>query len=108
PIADETMLTTPSKRTEPRIPFGAVVERGLLAVGTVLSDPSGRYTAKVRADGTLISATHRGSIHQVGAAVQGAPACNGWTFWHVKMGNNLVAIDAFRQKVRAELEPTLN
>ena len=55
-----------------------------------------------------ISADHRGSIHQVGAAVQGAPACNGWTFWHVKMGNNLVAIDAFRQKVRAELEPTIN
>jgi modification methylase len=108
PIADEKMLITPSKRTEPRIPFGTVVERGLLPVGTVLSDPSGRYTAKVRADGTLISATHRGSIHQVGAAVQGAPACNGWTFWHVKLGNNLVAIDAFRQKVRAELEPTLN
>jgi len=108
PIADETMLTTPSKRSEPRIPFGTVVERGMLPVGTVLSDPSGRYTAKVRADGTLISAAHRGSIHQVGAAVQGAPACNGWTFWHVKLGNNLVSIDAFRQKVRAELEPTIN
>ncbi len=102
---DETMLATPNKRTEPRIPFGTVVERGLLPAGTVLSDPSGRFTAKVRADGTLISATHRGSIHQVGAAVQGAPACNGWTFWHVKMGKNLVSIDAFRQKVRAELEP---
>ena len=105
PITDEKMLFTHSKRSEPRIPFGTVVERGLLPAGTVLSDPSGRFTAKVRADGTLISATHRGSIHQVGAAVQGAPACNGWTSWHVKMGNNLVAIDAFRQKVRAELEP---
>ena len=103
PITDEKMLFTHSKRAEPRIPFGTVVERGLLPAGTVLSDPSGRFTAKVRADGTLISATHRGSIHQVGAAVQGAPACNGWTFWHVKMGNNLVAIDAFRQKVRAEM-----
>ena len=104
PITDETMLTTFSKRSEPRIPFGTVVERGLLPVGTVLSDPSGRFTAKVRADGSLISATHRGSIHQVGAAVQGAPACNGWTFWHVKMGNDLVSIDAFRQKVRAEMD----
>jgi modification methylase len=103
PLGDEKLLTTQSKRSEPRIPFGTVVERGLLPVGTVLSDPSGRFTAKVRADGTLISATHRGSIHQVGAAVQGAPACNGWTFWHVKLGNNLVAIDAFRQKVRAEM-----
>ncbi len=103
PVVDEKLLATVSKRSEARIPFGTVVERGFLPPGTVLSDPSGRFTAKVRADGTLISATHRGSIHQVGAAVQGAPACNGWTFWHVKMGNNLVAIDAFRQKVRAEL-----
>jgi len=103
PIAEEKLLITPSKRSEPRIPFGTVVERGLLRVGTVLSDPSGRFTAKVRADGTVISAEHRGSIHQVGAAVQGAPACNGWTFWHMRVGNNMVAIDALRQKVRAEL-----
>ena len=103
PIADDSILSTPSKRSEPRIPFGAVVERGLLTPGTVLSDSSGRFTAKVRADGTLISSDHRGSIHQVGAAVQGAPACNGWTFWHVRMGKSMVAIDLLRQKVRAEL-----
>ncbi len=102
-VANPMDLITPSKRAEPRIPFGAVVERGLLTPGTTLSDPSGRFTARVRADGTLISAAHRGSIHQVGAAVQGAPACNGWTFWHVKMGESLVAIDVLRQKVRAEL-----
>ena len=89
------------------IPFGTVVERGLLPVGTVLSDPTGRFTAKVRADGTLISSDYRGSIHQVGAAVQGAPACNGWTFWHVRMGKSLVAIDMLRQKVRAEMGPAL-
>jgi modification methylase len=103
PVTDLADLMTPSKRTEPRIPFGTVVERGLLTPGTTLSDPSGRFTARVRADGTVISATHRGSIHQVGAAVQGAPACNGWTFWHVKMGGSLVAIDVLRQQVRAEL-----
>ena len=107
PITDESVLMTPSKRSEPRIPFGAVVERGLLQPGTVLMDPSGRHTARVRADGTLMSSDargdHRGSIHQVGAAVQGAPACNGWTFWHMRVGKNLVAIDMLRQKVRAEM-----
>src|SRR6185295_13689034 len=36
PISDEKLLVTPSKRTEPRIPFGTVVERGLLPAGTVL------------------------------------------------------------------------
>jgi modification methylase len=107
PVADEKLLTTPSKRSEPRIPFGSVVERGLLEPGTVLCDASGRFTAKVRADGTLISSDHRGSIHQVGAAVMGAPACNGWTFWHMKMDKGLVAIDVLRQKVRAELGQTL-
>lgn len=107
PVSDEKLLTTVSKRSEPRIPFGSVVERGLLIPGTVLCDASGRHTAKVRADGTLISSDHRGSIHQVGAAVMGAPACNGWTFWHVNMGAGLVAIDVLRQKVRAELGETL-
>jgi len=107
PVSDEKLLLTPSKRNEPRIPFGSVVERGLLSPGTVLCDSSGRHTAKVRADGTLISSDHRGSIHQVGAAVMGAPACNGWTFWHMKMGANLVAIDVLRQKVRAELGEAL-
>jgi modification methylase len=57
----------------------------------------------VRADGTLISTDHKGSIHQVGAAVQGAPACNGWTFWCVKIDGKRVPIDVLRQKLRAEL-----
>ncbi|MDG2243244.1 MAG: site-specific DNA-methyltransferase [Rhodospirillaceae bacterium] len=102
-IEDKTLLDTPSKRAQPRIPFGSVVERGLLRPGAVLTDIAGRYTAKVKADGTLISDEHKGSIHQVGAAVQGAPACNGWTFWHMKMKGSRVAIDVLRQKVRAEL-----
>ena len=106
-IEDQTLFDTPSKRAQPRIPFGSVVERGLLRPGTVLTDVAGRYAAKVKADGTLISAEHRGSIHQVGAAVQGAPACNGWTFWHMDMKGTKVAIDVLRQKVRAELGEAL-
>jgi modification methylase len=106
-IEDQTLLHTPSKRSQPRIPFGSVVERGLLRPGTVLTDFAGRFTAKVKADGTLISAEHKGSIHQVGAAVQGAPACNGWTFWHMSMKGGKVAIDVLRQKVRAELGETM-
>jgi modification methylase len=71
----------------------------------VLVSPNKRWTAKVRADGTVISADHRGSIHQVAAAVQGAPACNGWEFWCVPSndGKKLVPIDLFRQRLRAEL-----
>jgi modification methylase len=96
-------VTTAGKREEPRIPFGALIERGLLKPGDLLFDASRRFTAKVRADGTLISADARGSIHQVGAQVQGAPACNGWAFWHVDQKGRAVSIDVLRQKVRAEM-----
>lgn len=103
PMEDPDIVATPSKREEPRIPFGWLVERGLLHPGMVLESPDGRWTARVRADGTLIAAEHRGSIHQVGALVQGAPACNGWQFWCVRLEGKRVAIDVLRQKLRAEL-----
>jgi len=104
PIAtDVSLLETPSKRREPRIPFGWLVERGLLSAGDILSSPCKRWSAKVRADGTVISSDHRGSIHQVGAAVQGAPSCNGWTFWCLDFEGQPKPIDILRQKLRAEL-----
>jgi len=97
------IVATPAKRDEPRIPFGWLVERGYLSPGTLLTSANRRWTAKVRADGTLISADCRGSIHQVGAHVQGAPACNGWEFWYLEVEGKLVPIDLLRQKLRAEL-----
>jgi modification methylase len=92
-----------SKRAEPRIPFGTLVERGLIAPGAVLYDPSRRFSARVRADGTVISLDQKGSIHQVGASLQGAPSCNGWTFWHFESKGSLVPIDMLRQQIRSEL-----
>ena len=102
-IEDKTLVMNESKRSLPRIPFGTVVERGLIRPGTVLTDPRKRYTAKVRADGTLVTSDFKGSIHQVGAFVQKAPACNGWQFWHMVVKGKLVPIDVMREKVRAEL-----
>ena len=101
--APEDTVTTPSKREEPRIPFGILIERGLLKPGDVLFDAQKRWTARVRADGSVISSETRGSIHQVGAQVQGAPACNGWAFWYVEQKGKPVPIDLLRQKVRAEM-----
>jgi modification methylase len=103
PPQDVSLVATPSKRAEPRIPFGWLVERGLLSAGDVLTDQSGRWQAKVRADGTLVCADATGSIHRVGAHVQGAPACNGWVFWHINVEGKPVPIDVLRQKIRAEL-----
>ena len=94
-------------RAAKRVPFGWLIERGLLEPGSeVLFDASGAagVSARVRADGTLIAADfRRGSIHKVGAHVQGAPACNGWTFWYMRHQGKDVPIDLFRQKLRAEL-----
>jgi modification methylase len=104
PIADHSLLCSPQKRSEPRVPFGTVLERGLLTPGDLLFGGTRQnFTAKVRADGTLITGEHRGSIHKVGALVQGAPACNGWTFWHFQAGQEILPIDVLRQKIRAEL-----
>ncbi len=103
PIDDLELIDIPSKREEPRVPFGSLVERGLLEPGTVLYSQNRRWQAKVRADGSLITADFKGSIHQVGAHVQGAPACNGWQFWCVDVEGKLVPIDLLRQKFRAEM-----
>jgi modification methylase len=101
--ANDVIEVTRSKRAEPRIPFGTLIERGLLPPGTVLTCARGRYRAKVRADGTLVCADATGSIHRMGAHVQGLDACNGWTFWHFENAGHLVPIDLLRQRMRAEL-----
>lgn len=101
PIADPALLATPEKREEPRIPFGCLVENGLLQPGDMLFDQHRRYTARVAADGTIVTADHRGSIHRVGALVQNAPACNGWVFWHTEINGRAQPIDVFRQKLRS-------
>ncbi len=91
-----------SKRAEPRVPFGQLVERGFLRPGETLVSPRGK-AAKVRADGTLVADGIKGSIHQVGAALENAPSCNGWTYWHIKREGKPVSIDVFRQQIRAEM-----
>jgi modification methylase len=99
----EALQTTTSKRAEPRVPFGQLVERGMLRPGEELFSANGRHKAKVRADGTLIAADKKGSIHQVGAACEKAPSCNGWTYWCFKKEGERVPIDLLRQQIRAEM-----
>ena len=103
----EGLEVSTSKRAEPRVPFGQIVERGMLNPGEWLYSLNGRAKAKVRADGTLImsdgNGDTKGSIHQVGAHVEGAPSCNGWTYWCFKRDGQQVPIDVLRQQVRAEM-----
>ena len=97
----QTQFTIKNEKQEPRIPFGSLLEKGLITPGELLTDFRKRWIAKVRADGSLISDKNKGSIHSVGAALQGLPACNGWTFWHIKRSGRLVPIDNLRTIIRS-------
>lgn len=103
PLDQDSLQIAKGKRGEPRIPFGALIELGLILPGTALYDPAARHEAKVRADGSIACGSAQGSIHKIGAHVQGALACNGWTFWHYEAEGTLRPIDALREAARAKL-----
>ena len=100
-IVSKELIQTPRKTAEPRIPFGHLLEQGLISPGELLQDSRNRWSAKIRADGSLISKDSKGSIHSVGAHLQGLQACNGWTFWHIKRSGKLIPIDNLRHAARA-------
>jgi modification methylase len=103
PLDESAMRTVPDKRDQPRVAFGTLVESGLVPAGTTLTDAKRRWNASVRADGSIACEAHSGSIHKVGAALQSAPSCNGWTFWHVAGDGAPMPLDALRQQYLAAL-----
>lgn len=107
-IIDDTVFEpTIGKKAEPRIPFGSVIEHGLLKPGQKLFDAKRRFCAVVKADGSLQTGGQSGSIHRLGAKLQGLPSCNGWTFWHLPPENEkdkeMVSIDSLRQQLKQEI-----
>jgi modification methylase len=104
-LENEVLKVSTGRKEEPRVPFGTLVERGLVSPGDILYDPAQRPAAKVRADGSIVCRNASGSIHKIAAIVMGAEACNGWTFWHVRQGKSFIPIDLLRQRVREEMTP---
>ncbi|CAH1655306.1 Modification methylase SmeI [Hyphomicrobiales bacterium] len=102
-LSGPVISAAPAKRTEPRVPFLALVEAGLVTPGETVTDHAGRHHAVIRADGTLCAGPAVGSIHKIGALVQGFPSCNGWTFWHLERNGVRVPIDDLRTTIRAEI-----
>ena len=96
PLDESSLATMQSRKSQPRVAFGAVVEAGLLKPGTRIFDKMRRWTATVRADGSVECGKEVGSIHHVGKTLQNAPSCNGWTFWHYEAGGEVKPIDAAR------------
>ncbi len=103
PLAEEAVATAPTRRSEPRVAFATIVEAGLARPGERLVDARRRHSAMVRADGALALGPAVGSIHKIGALVQGLPACNGWTFWHIERAGRLTPIDDLRAGIRAAM-----
>jgi modification methylase len=103
PLPPSALETAKGKRGEPRVPFGTIIELGIIEPGTALTDERGRIRAEVRADGTLAVAGRQGSIHRLGAEVQGKAACNGWTFWHYEAEGQRKPIDALREVAKRQL-----
>ena len=97
PLDESALTTMQSARAAPRVAFGALVEAGFLKPGTQLFDRKRSWIATVRADGSLVHDKQTGSIHSLGKDLQGAPSCNGWSFWHYELDGDVKPIDAARQ-----------
>lgn len=106
PLDERALATMQSPKAQPKVAFGVLVENAYLTPGAMLTDAKRRHRAMVRADGSLASPCGAtGSIHKLGATLQGAPACNGWTFWHYEADGALRPIDALRQTYLLATQP---
>jgi modification methylase len=105
PLDESALRTMQTSKGAPRVAFGALVENGFLTPGDVLTDSKRKNRAIVAADGSLRSGDHVGSIHKLGAVLQGAPSCNGWTYWHYEAADGIKPIDALRQTYLLATQP---
>ena len=102
-IKDEYLDTIKNNRSKPRIPFGSLVELGVIKPGTEIYDQKKKVNAKIMADGSIKYQESEGSIHKVAAKILGAESCNGWTYWYYQSGNSLKPIDELRQRLRPSI-----
>ena len=99
-IKDEYLDAVRNNRSKPRIPFGSLIELGVIKPGTEIYDQKKKIYAKVMVDGSIKYKQNEGSIHKVAAQILGSESCNGWTYWHYQSGNNFKPIDELREKLR--------
>ena len=99
-LNDEVVIMKKSRKDLPKVPFGELVEQGIIPPGAVLTDKKEKYKATVTVDGSLKINNISGSIHKVGATIQGLSNCNGWDFWHIKNKSTSILLDEVRDKYR--------
>ncbi len=98
-IEDNYLDTVENNKSKPRIPFGSLVEMGIIKPGSVLFDQKRKFNAKIMADGSLKHKGNEGSIHRVAAKIMGTESYNGWTYWYCNIKGNSVSIDNLRQRL---------
>ena len=98
-VIEESYLDTlENNKSKPRIPFGSLVELGIIKPGTNIFDQKKKINAKIMADGSIKHSSVAGSIHKVAAKIIGAESCNGWTYWHCDINGSFKPIDNLRQR----------
>ena len=98
-IENNYLDTVENNKSKPRIPFGSLVEMGIIKPGSVLFDQKRKFNAKIMADGSLKHKGNEGSIHRVAAKIMGTESYNGWTYWYCNIKGNSVSIDNLRQRL---------
>ena len=95
-------LTCPERRQETRIPFGALLEAGLLQPGQLLwLVKNEEITAAIRADGKIICNGFAGSIHSAAKNFLRGSSVNGWDSWYIKNEKGeKILLDELRSKIR--------
>ena len=101
-LENNVVKISKSRKDLPKVPFGELVEQGIIPPGAVLTDRAEKYKALVSIDGSIKINDITGSIHQVAAKIQGLPSCNGWDYWHVKKKSSNTLLDDVRDFYRSK------
>ena len=102
--ADEEAIHV-EKRKPARIPFGALLENGLLHPGQILYFAKNGTRAKILSNGHLRCGEIIGSIHGVAKALMKNAPANGWDVWFYRDETGTkIAIDELREKLRSNAQ----
>ena len=98
-IKDNFLDTLKNNRLKPRIPFGSLVELGIIKPGTNIFDQKKKINATIMVDGSIKYQQSEGSIHKVAAQILGTESCNGWMYWHYSINGTILPINNLRQRL---------
>lgn len=94
----ENLINMIIENKKPKIPFGNLIEKGLIKVGENLYSKDKQYKVIVLANASIQLNNKVGSIHSLSASILNKASNNGWNYWYVKRENKLLLIDKIRSE----------